>query len=106
MNSDCIEEESEEKYIGGSGTNVVKEVKNITFTIFPNPAKDMISIQSLNNTLKFWKIYNTTGELIITGDIYESTNSIVVDNLQAGVYFVQVLDDNNFSSIQKLTINR
>lgn len=60
------------------------EEKELDFSIYPNPAKDFISIQTQD--LKSVKIFNSQGQ-----EIMESvSNKIDVRFLSTGVYFIQV----------------
>lgn len=68
------------------------------FTIFPNPAQDLITIQS-ERDFSTVTIFNQLGEKVI-----ESSNkTIATSQLDNGVYFVKISGD-NFSKTEKLVI--
>ncbi len=67
--------------------------KNQT-TIFPNPAKDLINIQT-NLSLESYSIYNYLGQKIIAKDYTE--NKIDIQNLPSGNYFLEIVDQKNRS---------
>lgn len=59
--------------------------------IFPNPASDYINIQSQENAVI--QIYNSTGQIILTQKTNSSNAQIDVSVLPAGVYFVNLMDE-------------
>ena len=77
----------------------VKEVKNIAFTIVPNPAKDKIEIKAENEFSKV-EIVNFLGQTVLTHTNDTKITTIDVSNLNAGVYFVRIIS-NLGTSVQK-----
>ncbi len=71
------------------------------FIIFPNPAKETISITG--EGLKGFKIYNAYGQLLKEGSLTES-NTINIANFATGLYFVEVWDANANKQTSKLII--
>lgn len=64
-------------------------VDNNLIQIFPNPAKNVVAISSLNNSkLKKIELYSITGKLI--KEIHPSSQNINVSYLENGVYFLKV----------------
>ncbi len=61
------------------------DIESLNFTIFPNPAKNEININSLENSLTTI-IYSITGEKIITS----KSKKISTSNLTSGCYIVEV----------------
>jgi len=57
-----------------------------TVTIFPNPFRDVITIQSENLNLKF-QMFDVLGKQI---DINRNTNTINTSSLESGIYFLKV----------------
>jgi len=56
-------------------------------SIYPNPVKDIITIKNTSNTdIDLFKIYSMTGQLIMTGDVFN--NTINTSNLSSGVYML------------------
>lgn len=104
MNNDCIEEESEESFVGNSAST--KEIRNIGLSIYPNPANGFISINSSNFNLKSWKIYSLTGELVKVGQFNNQNQLIDIAGLGNGFFFVEVGDGQTFSGKQKFVISR
>jgi len=72
------------------------ENNNITFSIFPNPAKDFININLINLELNSKvEIYNQLGEIVLTPVLtnkflQDANNQIYVGNLSSGVYFIRI----------------
>ncbi len=59
------------------------------FTLYPNPAKDVLNIQSKQNVaINSVEIYNQLGQIVIATT--NAINSIDVANLASGAYFVKV----------------
>jgi len=58
------------------------------FNIFPNPAKDNISI--MNNTpIERVVIYNSVGQQLMEKEINTLTDILTIDTLHSGVYFIK-----------------
>ena len=77
-----------------------------SFTIFPNPAKDEVTIQleSANFGNVKINIYDIQGKAILK-DINFETNASTIDisNLESGLYFVQ-LNNGIHKQVKKLVI--
>ena len=68
----------------------------ITYSIYPNPATDNITVNADN--FRTIDIYNNCGQLVLS----TNENSINVSDLEAGVYFVSVIFDNGNVSVKKV----
>lgn len=70
-----------------------------SFKIFPNPAKDQITIDlgTNSNTIGWsYKIVNTLGQEVLNGVLSSQQNIIALNNIKGqGVYFVKVYDGSN-----------
>lgn len=73
-------------------TSVEIESLNSDFLVFPNPANEIINIDSGKDTKKvfFYSIYNTTGQLIKSGQFNARMYSIDISNLPKGTYLVKI----------------
>ncbi|MBN1112713.1 MAG: C10 family peptidase, partial [Bacteroidales bacterium] len=69
--------------------------KNI-LTIYPNPTKDVIIINGINNVNL--TIYNSAGKTVKTINNYQENQTINVSDLEPGIYFVRVLIKNKIIS--------
>ena len=59
------------------------------FTLYPNPAKDVLNIQTKQDLqVNSVEIYNQLGQIIMA--VTNSVNSVDVSNLSSGTYFVKI----------------
>ena len=62
------------------------------FTIFPNPTKDLLTIQNqIDFDIDGVVLYDTLGRKVM--EYSEATESIDVSNLTAGIYFIHITTD-------------
>ncbi|WP_264558872.1 T9SS type A sorting domain-containing protein [Flavobacterium sp. N2270] len=67
------------------------------FILYPNPAKDVLNIQSKNSLeIQSIEIYNLLGQVVLA--VPNSSNAIDVSNLKTGTYFVKVNTSNGTSN--------
>lgn len=80
----------------------VPENRNLSFSVFPNPASSLITIDliNFNSTEKQVEIYNVEGKLISEFQTGESKIILNVRNYPSGVYFIK-LTTKTFSSLGK-----
>ena len=88
--------------INNLGTNTIKQDE---FILYPNPASDVIYLQMGANTqlagMKV-KVVNLLGQSVEEHTIQKSTTELSTKNWgAAGVYFVQITNSNNTTSITK-----
>jgi len=77
----------------------VKDVKQTTFNISPNPVNDIATINVTGaQTVKSVSVINTLGQEVLHG----TTATINTASLQSGVYIVKVQFDNNQVATQKI----
>jgi len=62
---------------------------SIIINIYPNPVQDELQINSMNQEIDLIKIYNVSGQLLMTEKGVSETSSINVSNLASGEYFIQ-----------------
>lgn len=110
------EDQDGELYIAGGSTIYkiedtslsVEENSKLSFKLFPNPAKDKVSIDlgNLQNEAISVSIFNIFGQLIETRhNLTENTISIPLINYKSGVYFVEITLSENSKAVKKLLIN-
>jgi uncharacterized repeat protein (TIGR01451 family) len=59
------------------------------FTLYPNPANDIVNIKTKDNTtIKLLSIYNTLGQLVLT--VTNPTETTDVSDLASGNYFLKI----------------
>jgi hypothetical protein len=71
-------------------------LKEINWTVFPNPTSDVITIQI--SSLDFSELYNSLGQRILIS----KSPDISLSNLKAGLYFVKVFDKSGREFTKKI----
>jgi hypothetical protein len=67
------------------------EVEN-QFSVYPNPAKDILYIDFTNNYEKRKiEIYDSFGKLVLSEDISTQNSSLNIHHLQGGIYFYKAV---------------
>lgn len=86
-----------EVYFGGAFEGIEEINNNNLISIFPNPVSDMLNIQyngfNLSNAIQ---IYDITGKTVFKADNLKE-NSIDIQNLQNGIYFLKYSNGNEYS---------
>ncbi len=64
---------------------------NLVFSIYPNPAKDKLTITSTINPLTQVEIYNVLGQKVLNFNFPETTTkNITISSLTSGLYLVKI----------------
>ena len=66
----------------------VMENNEVVFMMYPNPAENYITIESVKDAEV--KIYSVNGQMLSQQNISEGINTIDISDLNAGMYFVSV----------------
>ena len=91
--------EIQEIIFDNNATLATESLSKTSFKMYPNPAKDRITISSEDEISKV-EIYNSLGEKVSA-----STNkTVLLTQLSSGIYFVKVQNSFNKSSVKKLII--
>ena len=77
----------------------VEETKDSEIFIYPNPAKEKVTIEGVEATEV--KVYNAIGQLVKT---VRNTNEISVADLSRGVYLLRIVDPEGKVYTNKITI--
>lgn len=74
--------------------------------IYPNPAKDLLNIETQNNTIDAIELYNILGEKILAKNITSDINQIKLDlnNYNSGVYIMKIIKDATVVKTSKIVI--
>lgn len=83
-------------------TLAVNTFNNGVFSVYPNPAKNVVNIQLKDNlsvTLKSAAVYDLTGKVVLTTT--DLTQPINVETLATGTYILSISDTNNRNYGQK-----
>ncbi len=82
-------------------TDGVEETANQLASIYPNPAASQVTLEGQN--LSHVAIYNVAGQLVRIEKLGAMSNNIEMD-VEAGVYFFSVYDNNGRNSVQRVVI--
>jgi len=86
-------------------TGLVENVNNqLNTTLFPNPAKDMITVCTDNIDVVL-SIYDVNGRLVKTVARTSHEHNISIHDLSNGIYFIKI-NANSSTHVQKLIIQR
>jgi hypothetical protein len=81
------------------------QVNSSPIHVFPNPANDVVSIQSDSYKVGInFTLYDSAGKLIKAGKVQQGTTQIPIRDVNAGVYFI-VLQDGSKKKVEKLIIS-
>ncbi len=80
----------------------VKE-NNIHFSVFPNPATDVLNIEGVKKTIDLVTVLDVTGKAVFQANNITGNYSIPVENLNNGVYIlkIQMGDKTSFQKFVK-----
>jgi hypothetical protein len=80
----------------------ITENRNSAFSVYPNPASSLITIdlKNFNSSEKQVEIYNMEGKMVYETQTYENKMILNVKNYPSGVYFIK-LTTKTFSSLGK-----
>lgn len=94
-----------EEFTFGGGPVGLKEKSNETFTISPNPASEKVTISNLSigSTLQ---LTDLTGKVILEKIITSEIEIVTVNELNNGIYFIQLMNNSTKSTSKKLVINK
>ena len=80
----------------------VEEMTNETYKVYPNPVKDVLTIEGEN--IEQVNVYNTMGQLVKSANCNDNTVNVNVNDLQNGMYIVNVIDANGVVSSKKVSV--
>ena len=84
------------------GVASIADAIDFSTQIYPNPARDIITIKNSNFLLETITIYNLTGKLVLSEGINSMSKNIDVSNLSKGIYIADIKSRN--TSIRKKLI--
>ena len=80
------------------------EINN--FSVYPNPANDLINVLNPNGSTALIEIYNYLGKKIITQKLSNINNIISLKGLSNGLYIYMITDNNKTVKSDKLIIQK
>lgn len=76
-------------------------------SIFPNPATTVINVANNNSTQLTYQLYSITGQLISSNSLPFVNNTISVEALSEGVYFLQLQDKaSNNTLVKRIVVKK
>lgn len=84
------------------GVASVEEMTNETYKVYPNPVKDVLTIEGEN--IELVNVFNTMGQLLKTVKCNDNIVNVNVSDLQNGMYVVNVIDNNGEVSSKKVSV--
>ena len=80
----------------------VNDVIASAYNIYPNPAKDMITVKGVN--MSQIKVYNALGQMVKSIECDANEMNINVNNMQNGIYFINITNDKGEMTTSKVSI--
>ena len=68
------------------------EINEISFDLFPNPAKDKLTIKSPSHNNRI-KLFDITGNLLFSKKFYYDSFSLNISSLSSGIYILRLEND-------------
>ncbi|MFT4601349.1 MAG: hypothetical protein ACI857_001529 [Arenicella sp.] len=81
----------------------IQEDKASPFTIYPNPAENLLTIRSINLQNSVLKIVDLSGRLVSQTKISGVQNTIDISSLAPGQYLITINDDKGYKAEQLFT---
>jgi hypothetical protein len=85
-------------------TDVAENEEKETFKIYPNPNTGDFTLENEANKANNIVIYTMDGKVVFTQKISEGQNFISTNNLNNGIYFLQIKKDNLILQTEKMSI--
>lgn len=89
----------ENPYVINFSLNAVLGIENpassVQTSVFPVPAQDVLHVQTSEAVQGTIRISDVAGKSILTQNMNGNQATVPVENLQSGLYFLQILDANN-----------
>lgn len=85
----------------GSPAGIYSHFENVSFSIFPNPVNNSLTIENLNNAERI-EISNLCGEIVKSLTNKSSSVTVNLSDLKSGMYFVTVYNNGKIESTKFL----
>lgn len=86
------------------GTLDVEDVVETSYNVYPNPVKEVLTIAGEN--MKQINVINALGQVVKSVKCDNNIVKINVSDLQNGMYFVNVIDNNGEMTTSKVSVNK
>ena len=77
---------------------------NLSYHVFPNPAKEFILVEMTDTQTVILKIYTLAGQMVLQEMVKGSGKKINISNLKQGLYIYKIVDDKGKLITGKLII--
>jgi hypothetical protein len=85
----------------------INEAPQIPVFVYPVPATDVLNVQFENTGKSTIRVYDVTGNLVLSSVLAKNNNALDIHELANGIYGVQISDENNaVIARSKFTVNR
>lgn len=84
------------------GAMSVEDVTETSYNVYPNPVKDVLTVTG--EDMKQVTVYNALGQLVKSINCNDNTVQINVNDLQNGMYFVNVINNNGVMTTSKVSV--
>jgi alpha/beta superfamily hydrolase len=86
------------------GTNVGlnKAATQMSMNVYPNPAKGIITVSAEN--MRNIEIVDITGRTVYTDSVRSNRETIALQGLQAGIYFVKVTAEDGKAGVKRIVV--
>ena len=85
-------------------TKPVEDVVETSYNVYPNPVKDVLTVTGEN--MRQVEIYNSLGQLVKSISCSDDEVKINVNDMQNGMYFVNVVNNNGEMTTSKVSVLR
>jgi hypothetical protein len=84
-------------------TEGINELSNTgSYSIYPNPAENMVTITGTDESMKQVTIYNMVGQSVLSTETTNKQFTVNTSGLSSGVYFVNIKEESGRSYTMKL----
>jgi hypothetical protein len=95
----------------GTGQTTTASVQNIlgvpdnlltgVLEIYPNPASSVLRVTNTRYPNLVYNLYTATGQRVMGGSLSNTDNTINIESVVKGIYFLQLIDGNTNEQITK-----
>ncbi|MEN8124557.1 MAG: T9SS type A sorting domain-containing protein [Bacteroidota bacterium] len=79
--------------------------ENFKVKIYPNPSSELFLIDIMDFTDIHYKIYSVNGQLLYKNELKQQSNTVKVDRLKNGLYFLTLYKNNQKIKTYKILKN-
>ena len=84
-------------------TASVFDLQSTSVNVYPNPTTDYATVSWDNDAINTLTIINANGQIVQKADV-TMKNTHTVQDLNSGIYFINLADNNNYATTQKLVV--